>query len=533
MGKRKRRPETLSTKKFTLEAVTILCVWLGSTLLAWTDRISGGECITIYIAILSYAFGRLNGNGHNLKVTAQALADKIDHAVFRFLLDDPVIFVRVVLGFEPYDYQAEFLHALRDIKRAVLCWGRQSGKTTAVAAGTIWFAFTHPGTPVSPTQVLVVSKALRQSMIMFRAIKSMIHSNPLLVRSIVYESRTMLAFSNHAEIIVLPCGHDGHSIRGYSAKLLIVDEAAFMKESIITEVCFPMLATTQGSMFMLSTPYGKKHVYYTSFMHPGFWKRHIPSSRCPRITKEFLEEQEKLIGQMKFKQEYLAEFVDDSNSWLPQDLIREVVEDYRMIPEAAVVTDTVETGKKYLHDIGVDFGKKHDHTVIMVLRRERFGDGPERQRLIFRKIFPLIEADSKKKSQKIYSEVLAYLRQTVKAFDVASLTYDETGVGEAIGEDISEFYEQAKGVNLSDVRKKDVMTFLRTRIEQHRIIVPYEKDLMDEMNIEEFRLIGDKILFSHPEGTHDDQLWALALGVFGTYAGEPLPVKPVSTVMPK
>lgn len=528
MGKRKRRTEILSAKKFTLEAVAILSVWAGSTLLAWTDRISGSECITIYVAILAYAFGRLNGNG--IKNVAHALAEKIDYVRLRFLLDDPVVFVRAVLGFEPYDYQAEFLHALRDIKRAVLCWGRQSGKTTAVAAGAIWFAFTHPGTPVSPMQVLIVSKALRQSMIMFRAIKSMIHSNPLLVRSIIYESRTMIAFSNHAEIIVLPCGHDGHSIRGYSAKLLIVDEAAFMKEEIITEVCFPMLATTQGSMFMLSTPYGKKHIYYTSFMHPGFWKRHIPSSRCPKISKEFLEEQEKLIGQMKFKQEYMAEFVDDANSWLPMDLLRDVIEDYRMIPEQAVLTGTVETGQKYLHDIGVDFGKKHDHTVIMVLRRERFGDGPEHQRVIFRKKFPIVEPGSKKK---MYSEVLTYLKQVVKSFDVATLQYDEGGVGEAIGEDILGFCEHAKGVNLSDVRKKDVMMFLRTRIEQHRIIVPYEKDLMDEMNIEEFRLVGDKILFSHPDGTHDDQLWALALAVFGTYMGEPLPVKPISTVMQK
>ena len=522
MGRRRKnkKPDVVIVKaKYVamIELLTISIVGITTAVLAYAGRLSADAVAAIFGIMLLYAFGRTNGTWKN---PVSALADVPDKVRLWRLVHDPGLFARTVLGFAPYPYQAEFLEAIKSVKRAVLCWGRQTGKTTVVAAASIWFAFTHPGTGITPATVLIVSKGLRQSIIMFRTIKRMIHSNPLLERSISYETRTCIELSNHAQIIVLPCGHDGSAIRGPSVHLLIVDEAAFMKESIIQEVCFPMLATTDGSLFMLSTPYGKKHIFYRSFVNPNYWKRQISATECPGITKEFLEQQEIELGRMKFRQEYLAEFIDDSSSWLPQDLIRDVVDDYRMIPEQAVITGKVETGKKYLHDVGVDFGKKGDHSVIVVWRREKWQDGSEKHRLVFRKEFPLAEPEEYKKKHKIYAEVINYLKLIILAFDTASLVYDQTGVGEALGEDISELMPQAKGVILSDPKKKDVMTFFRARMEQWRMLIPYDKDILDQFNIEEFHLSGDKLLFSHPDGTHDDQLWAAALGLFGTYVGE-------------
>jgi hypothetical protein len=41
--------------------------------------------------------------------------------------------------------------------------------------------------------------------------------------------------------------------------------------------------------------------------------------------------------------------------------------------------------------------------------------------------------------------------------------------------------------------------------------------LIAELNIERFELTKDgKIRFSHPEGTHDDRFWSLALAVAAT-----------------
>jgi phage FluMu gp28-like protein len=63
----------------------------------------------------------------------------------------------------------------------------------------------------------------------------------------------MIELRNGSKIIALPCGPDGATLRGYTADLVVMDEAAFMPEDVIASVIFPMLATTNGTAIMLST----------------------------------------------------------------------------------------------------------------------------------------------------------------------------------------------------------------------------------------------------------------------------------------
>jgi hypothetical protein len=49
-----------------------------------------------------------------------------------------------------------------------------------------------------------------------------------------------------------------------------------------------------------------------------------------------------------------------------------------------------------------------------------------------------------------------------------------------------------------------------------RVKIPYDRETIDEQNIERFEMTKDgKIRFSHPEGTKDDIFWAFALGLAG------------------
>lgn len=54
--------------------------------------------------------------------------------------------------------------------------------------------------------------------------------------------------------------------------------------------------------------------------------------------------------------------------------------------------------------------------------------------------------------------------------------------------------------------------------------VPFDIDLFHEFNIERYEIAKTgKILFKHPEGTHDDWFWALA---FAVLAAENAPLPP-------
>ena len=53
---------------------------------------------------------------------------------------------------------------------------------------------------------------------------------------------------------------------------------------------------------------------------------------------------------------------------------------------------------------------------------------------------------------------------------------------------------------------------------------PYRGDLCAELNVERFDLPKDgNIGFSHPQGTHDDVFWSIALAVYATAKMEPKP----------
>ena len=199
------------------------------------------------------------------------------------LRSDPVAFAEAILDFKPFPYQADLLRCRS--KRIVACWARQTGKTTTIAVKVIHYAFTN-----ADKTVLIVSRGLRQSMIMFSVIERFIMKHPVLRRSVSKSTRTLIELKNGSRIVALPCGPSGASLRGYTADLVVMDEAAFMPEDVIASVIFPMLATTDGTAIMLSTPWGRDHIFYRSYKSPDYWSQHVRAEDCPLIPKEFLEE---------------------------------------------------------------------------------------------------------------------------------------------------------------------------------------------------------------------------------------------------
>ncbi len=60
---------------------------------------------------------------------------------------------------------------------------------------------------------------------------------------------------------------------------------------------------------------------------------------------------------------------------------------------------------------------------------------------------------------------------------------------------------------------------------------PYRGDLCTELNVERYALRKDGAIgYSHPNGTHDDVFWSIALAVFATVQMEP---EPFLTVIPR
>ena len=94
-------------------------------------------------------------------------------------------------------------------------------------------------------------------------------------------------------------------------RLLIVDEAARVPDDLYYSVR-PMLAVSGGRLIALSTPWGTRGFFYENWAKGEDWERYeVPADQCPRISPEFLAEEQRNIGEFWYRQEYLCEFLDN------------------------------------------------------------------------------------------------------------------------------------------------------------------------------------------------------------------------------
>jgi len=406
------------------------------------------------------------------------------------LKQDAVLFAEIFLGFQPFKYQAKLLKDKS--KRIVACMGRQSGKTTTIAAKAIHFAFTHPN-----TTTLIVSPSLRQSMIMFDRILSFLFQSKILPNSIVRQTRTIVQFSNGSQIIALPGSQ--YFLRGYTAHMIICDEAAFMPEELITQIIFPMISTTHGYAIFLSTPWGRDHFFYRAFVDPNYSVHKVKTAECPLVTQEFLNEMKRNMTDEAYAMEYEAEFVEAATSYFSQDLIRQCIDtDFYYLPG---IEGPLDVGEYYA---GIDLGKKADFSVIAILKKEQ-----EMLKLVFLKQFPL---------ETPYSQVIGFIVAANEKFNFCKVLIDKSGVGEPITEEIKSLgLDNVDGQSFTLQSKGEMLGYMKVKMEQKLLKIPYDRDLCQQINEQRYEYTkSGQLKFWHPTGSHDDKLWALALAVFAS-----------------
>jgi hypothetical protein len=156
--------------------------------------------------------------------------------------------------------------------------------------------------------VLLLSPSTRQSGELFRKVLALFHQlgRPVAVTS---ECALRLELANGSRVVALP-GKEA-TVRCFSGvSLLVIDEAARVPDALYCSVR-PMLATSQGRLVALSTPFGKRGWFHDEWHGAGAWQRvKITAPECPRIPRDFLAEEERALGERWFRQEYLCSFED-------------------------------------------------------------------------------------------------------------------------------------------------------------------------------------------------------------------------------
>jgi hypothetical protein len=106
-----------------------------------------------------------------------------------------------------------------------------------------------------------------------------------------------------------------------------VDEAARVDDGLYYAVR-PMLAVSGGRLMLLSTPHGKRGVFFEEWEHGEGWERYeVPASECPRIPASFLEEERRSLPAWIHRQEYECSFEDTEDQLFGFDLVSSSITD--------------------------------------------------------------------------------------------------------------------------------------------------------------------------------------------------------------
>jgi hypothetical protein len=215
------------------------------------------------------------------------------HRTFALALD-PSLILRA-RGLEPDPWQRDFLFAAD--QQVLLNCSRQSGKSTLVAALTLHTALFRPG-----SLVLLLSPSQRQSGELFRKV---LDGYQALGRPVAaaHATQLRLELANGSRVLCLP-GREA-TIRSFGGvSLLVLDEAARIPDDLYRSVR-PMLAVSRGRLVALSTPFGRRGWFSDEWHGTGPWRRvRVTWRDCPRITPEFIAEEERAMGRAWVQQEY-------------------------------------------------------------------------------------------------------------------------------------------------------------------------------------------------------------------------------------
>jgi hypothetical protein len=337
---------------------------------------------------------------------------------------------------------------------------------------------------------------------------------------------------------------DNHNYFANGVLVANCDEAAFVPDDVILSVMMPMLATTDGTMIMLSTPWDKGSFFFRAFNSAIWSKYRFKTADNPLVKKEWLEQQLEMVGEKRFKQEYLGEFVDDEGTYFSMNTLRPCVhvcaDNLKAGAACSFCKSNREGGEIASSSSGIELyagydpGGMVDPAALVVVQRvsNQQTTGKDENRA-FKPAFKVLltrtfSASEKRRNYEnipkengqrnegdLYTQFNAQISDIHRKSPFKKLMVDSTGIGTPILSHLKQLGLTVEGMNMHRKNQEEIFSNLRILFETRKVELPDNMELLSSLNCivtERDRLGG--YVFSHPSGTHNDLAFALALAVW-------------------
>lgn len=403
-----------------------------------------------------------------------------------------------VQGFTPTEKQKDIIDACTDTttKYVVGCFGRQAGKSFTGMNLILKWALENNG-----SELMWVSPVYSQAKKVFTELVNSIVGTGL--TKSINKSDLEVRFIN-GSTLYFRSGEREDTLRGYTLDFLVIDEAAYIKDPVWREVLRPTVLVRGKKVLFISTPKGKNWFYEIaqrglSDDYKQYKTFYATSYDSPFITKEELEEAKLSLPEAIFRQEILAEFIDDGGEVFGNLKLTTIMSSY---PKQ-------ETSEKYY--FGLDFGRQNDYTVLTILNSN--GEMVDFYR------------ERQKSWDIIISEVLVKLRKwrPVGFAEVNS-------IGDVLYENLRKQFPSVQPFVTSNDSKQNLIEELIMAMNETKLKLPTPElnaDLYKELSVftYEYSPKQRRVKYGSPNGFHDDCVISLALAYhslkkkvnYGTY----------------
>ena len=310
-----------------------------------------------------------------------------------------------VVGIKPRDYQFKMLDYMFKKSKVAAVTSRQIGKSTMVGLFAFWAAYNnmYPSGPQKDTKIVIISqtedaakKLLRdidgfitladQRMSIYTKNSPRFENNYFRSRLVTDPTQFEIRWSKGSIKVFPPTTR----VRGNTADILIIDEAAFLKnpdpDYFFASEASPTTTATGGKIFLYSTPKSTNGFFHDIIKPNNKW----PLEGWSRLwfpwtilndgvmLSHIWEERDRYISkgdELDFKIEYEASFLSGKHSYFNPEIINSCI-----VPELQ---------EQFKWDVpvtvGIDFGDVHSRTVVTFVHYDLKAD---KIQLLWYKEFP-------------------------------------------------------------------------------------------------------------------------------------------------
>lgn len=225
--------------------------------------------------------------------------------------------------FETFPFQDDCIDAFEEHRLNVVLKSRQLGLSTVSAAYAVWMAIFH-----RDKNILVIATKLQTAINFIKKTAFALQNLPKwLVMPKFEPTKQAISFSNGSQIKAIPTSPDAG--RSEALSLLIIDEAAFIRDFDELWTGLAPTISTGGQAIILSTPNGVGGQYYRIWTEAeadlnGFNPIKIMWYQHPEHDQAWFDKETKSLAKKKIAQEYLCDFISSGDTFLQANDLEDV-----------------------------------------------------------------------------------------------------------------------------------------------------------------------------------------------------------------